>query len=116
MNKEFICIVCPKGCHISVDEDGNITGYTCKRGLNYVSQELVDPRRVLTSTVLVKNGKLRVCPVKSNIGVPKDKMFDIIDAIDSTSITAPVKIGDVVISNVLNLGIDVIATKNIDHE
>ena len=41
MKKEFICIVCPKGCHISVDGD-NITGYTCPRGLNYVKQELID--------------------------------------------------------------------------
>lgn len=114
MSRDFICIVCPKGCHIHVDDAGTITGYTCPRGLNYVKQELVDPRRTLTSTVLVDGGSIRVCPVKSSAGVPKDRMFDIVDEIDHTVVKAPVHIGDVIIPNVLGLGIDIIATKNVE--
>ena len=115
MAKEFICIVCPKGCHIQVDGD-SITGYTCARGLNYVKQELVDPRRTLTSTVLVSDGTIRVCPVKSSDTLPKDRLFDVIDVIDHTIIKAPIHIGDVVIENVLGLGIDIVATKEVEHE
>ena len=62
MEKDFICIVCPKGCHIHVKDD-EITGYTCKRGLEYVKQELKDPRRVLTTSVKVDGGVIDVCPV-----------------------------------------------------
>ena len=113
MDREFTCIVCPKGCHITAHEDGIITGYTCLRGLNYVKQELVDPRRTLTSTVKVDNGQLRVCPVKSQDTLPKDRVFDVVAEIDKMSIKAPVHIGDVVIENVLGLGVNIIATKNI---
>lgn len=114
MDREFTCIVCPKGCHITAHEDGSITGYTCLRGLNYVKQELVDPRRTLTSTVKVDGGTLRVCPVKSQDTLPKDRVFDVVAEIDKMSIKAPVHIGDIVIENVLGLGVNIIATKNIE--
>ncbi len=114
MAKEFICIVCPKGCHINVDGD-NITGYSCPRGLNYVKQEMVDPRRTLTSTMIVEGGNIRVCPVKSSDTLPKDKVIDVVKLIDKTTAHAPIKVGDVLIKNVLSLGVDIIATKDIDR-
>ncbi len=113
MAKEYICIVCPKGCHIMVDGD-DISGYSCPRGLNYIKQELVDPRRTLTSTMYVEGGNIRVCPVKSSDTLPKDSVFDVVKLIDKTVAVAPIKIGDVLIPNVLNLGVDIVATKNID--
>ena len=114
MEKDFICIVCPKGCHIHVDENQNITGYTCKRGLNYVSQELVDPRRTLTSTFKVEGGVLDVCPCKSQDTLPKDKIFEAMKEINKVTLKAPIKMHDVVVKNILNTGIDIIATKGID--
>lgn len=116
MSKEFICIVCPNGCHIKVDDSGNITGYTCIRGLNYVKQELVNPRRGLTSTFKVSKGKNLVCPCRSSDNVPKDKMMEIIKEIDKLDVEAPISSHQVVIKNVLNLGIDIIATKEIEKD
>ena len=53
--KEFICIVCPKGCRLTVDDNGNVSGNTCIRGEKYGKQEAIDPKRTLTSTVKIKS-------------------------------------------------------------
>ena len=111
--KHFTCIVCPKGCHIQVDENGNISGYTCLRGLNYVKQELVDPRRCLTSTFKVNGSKCSVCPCKSSENLPKDIIKDVIEDIDKITVDAPIKMHQVIIENVRGLGVDIIATREI---
>lgn len=112
MKKEYICIVCPKGCHIVVDGD-NISGYTCLRGLNYVKQESIDPRRTLTTTVKVNDKNIRVCPVKSSDTLPKDKLFASMEEINKISVNLPIKLHQVVIKNILNTGVDIITTKEI---
>lgn len=112
MKKEYICIVCPKGCHIVVDGD-NISGYTCLRGLNYVKQESIDPRRTLTTTVKVNDKNIRVCPVKSSDTLPKDKLFPSMEEINKISVDLPIKLHQVVIKNILNTGVDIITTKEI---
>lgn len=114
MKKEFICIVCPRGCHITVDGD-NITGYTCLRGLNYVKQEMVDPKRVVTSTIKVNNGNLKVVPVKTNGTISKDLIFKAMDEINKFSVEAPVHVGQVLIKNILDTGVDVVASKEIER-
>ena len=112
MKKEYICIICPKGCHIVVDGD-NISGYTCLRGLNYVKQESIDPRRTLTTTVKVNDKNIRVCPVKSSDTLPKDKLFASMEEINKISVDLPIKLHQVVIKNILNTGVDIITTKEI---
>ena len=112
MKKEYICIVCPKGCHIEVDGE-NISGYTCLRGLNYVKQESIDPRRILTTTVKVNDKNIRVCPVKSSDTLPKDKLFASMEEINKISVNLPIKLHQVVIKNILNTGVDIITTKEI---
>lgn len=112
MKKEYICIVCPKGCHIVVDGE-NISGYTCLRGLNYVKQESIDPRRILTTTVKVNDKNIRVCPVKSSDTLPKDKLFASMEEINKISVNLPIKLHQVVIENILNTGVDIITTKEI---
>lgn len=112
MKKEYICIVCPKGCHIVVDGD-NISGYTCLRGLNYVKQESIDPHRTLTTTVKVNDKNIRVCPVKSSDTLPKDKLFASMEEINKISVDLPIKLHQVVIKNILNTGVDIITTKEI---
>ena len=112
MKKEYICIVCPKGCHIVVDGD-KISGYTCLRGLNYVKQESIDPRRILTTTVKVNDKNIRVCPVKSSDTLPKDKLFASMEEINKISVDLPIKLHQVVIKNILNTGVDIITTKEI---
>ena len=107
--KKLICIVCPNGCEIEID--GNkISGYTCKRGLEYAKTEFLNPVRSLTSTVKIADSDL-VCPVKTSKPIPKDKMFEVIKEINKVSIKKPIKYHQIIIKNVLNLGVDILATK-----
>lgn len=112
--KEFICIVCPRGCHISVDENMNVTGNTCPRGKEYAINEMTHPTRMITSTVAIESPELRRLPVMTSAPIPKDRIFDVMEEINKVRAKAPVKIHDVVISNVLGLGVDIIATRNIN--
>lgn len=113
--KELICIMCPKGCHLTVDDDLNVTGNTCPRGVTYGKQEVTDPRRYLTSTVKIKSKSYRRLPVISSNDLPKDKISDVIRYLDTVEINAPVKVKDVVVKNVLGLGVDIVATRTINE-
>ncbi len=115
--RNLICVACPLGCPITVTMDDNgvvteVTGNTCKRGDTYAHTEVTNPTRMLTTTVRVENGKSYVVPVKSSTPIPKGMMFECMDVINKATVSAPVKIGDVVIENILGTGVDIIATNN----
>lgn len=116
MKKSLICVSCPLGCPIEVEiENGEIlsvTGNTCKRGDAYARAELTHPERSLTTTVKLVDGMLPVVPVKSSKPVPKDKMFECMEVINKASIKAPVKIGDIVVKDILGTGVDIVVTNN----
>lgn len=112
MEKDFICIVCPKGCRINIKDD-IISGNSCPRGKNYVIQELTDPKRMITSSFKVKNSNFLVCPCKTTSAISKNLMFDIMNEINKLEISSPIRCGQIVIKNVLNTGVDIIATKEI---
>ena len=112
---EMTCINCPMGCALSVTIDGeniSVTGNTCPRGAIYAKDEVTHPTRVVTSTINVENGQRVSC--KTEHVIPKEKIFDIMSEIKKTTVKAPVKIGDVLIENVCDTGVNVIATKNIN--
>ncbi len=111
--KELICIICPRGCHLTVDDQLNVSGNTCPRGAVYAKQELTHPTRTLTSTVRVVSELEAMLPVKSNKPLPKEKIFEAMEVINKTCVKAPIKIGDVVIKNIFGLDVDIVATKNI---
>lgn len=111
--KNLICIVCPRGCHLQIDENNNVTGNFCNRGKVYAVTEVTSPTRMITSTVKVLNGKLDRLPVKTSKPVPKDKLFLVMDLINNLNVTAPIKIGDVICENILDLDCNIIATRNI---
>lgn len=117
MKRELTCVACPLGCAVTVEYDDNniisVTGNTCKRGEAYAKTEITNPTRSLTSSVKVNGGILPVVPVKSSIPVPKSMMFDCMKVINSVCVDAPVKIGQVIIENILGTGADIVAT-NID--
>ena len=116
--KEFVCIRCPLGCNVTATlTDGEITeitGNTCPRGADYVTKELTDPRRIVTSLVRVEGGALPVVSVKTASDIPKGEMFACAKALKETVVKAPVRIGDVVLRDVCGTGIDVVATANVD--
>jgi len=115
--KQITCIVCPLGCKIMVDIKGDkvdvLSGNKCKKGVNYAIYEALDPRRVLTTSVLVEDGEWPLVSVKSSRPVPKNKIFDVLKEIRKVKIKAPVKIGRTIIMDVAGTGIDIISTKSI---
>ena len=111
--KELICITCPKGCHLKVDETTlTVTGNSCEKGAEYGKNELLNPTRVLTTTVNIEGAIHNRLPVKSNGGLPKDKLLEASKSLKDVCVKSPVKLGDVIISNILDTGIDIIACKN----
>lgn len=117
MLKEFTCIVCPNGCEIQAEMTGgkivSMTGATCKRGEEYASQELYAPKRTIASSVTVHGGELPLASVRTTKPIPKEMIFDVMAEIKKVSVKAPVKIGQVVISDVLGTGSDIIITREI---
>lgn len=115
--REFVCIRCPLGCNISVDMEGeeikNITGNTCPRGADYVTRELTDPRRIVTSLVKVKGGELPVVSVKTAADIPKGRIRDCIKEIKDIELSAPVHIGDIVAEDICGTGVNIVATANV---
>lgn len=110
------CIRCPMGCSLKVTVDGSevtVTGNTCPRGADYGKQEVTAPVRTVTSPVPVAGGEIPVVSVKTAGDIPKDKIADVMKDIKKASVTAPVKIGDVIAGNAGGTGTDVIATKDI---
>lgn len=116
--KSLICIGCPMGCMLSVTlENGEVTevtGNTCKRGDIYARKEVTNPTRIVTSTVKVSNGTLAMVSVKTKTDIPKGKIFDCVKALKTVCVKAPVHIGDVILENVADTGVDIIATKNVE--
>ena len=112
---ELICITCPRGCHLKVDENLNVTGNMCPRGAAYAKAELTHPVRMVTSTVAVDSLTQARLPVKTKEPIPKELIFKIMEEIEKVSVKAPIKIGDVIIRNVLGTGVDIVATKNIER-
>ena len=113
--RKLTCIVCPKGCDLRVEfnDDGeiiNIEGYTCPRGKDYAHSECTSPVRTVTSTIRCKDGE--VVAVKTSLPIPKSMIFDVMKQINSVSADNDVKIGDVVIKNVLGTGADIVVTSN----
>jgi CxxC motif-containing protein len=116
-SKKITCIVCPIGCKIQVKTDAKqftvCDGHKCKRGIEYAKSEALDPRRMLTSSVLVKDGEWPLVSIKSSKTVPKNKIFNVLKEIKRSSINAPVNLGQIIIKNVAGTKIDIIATKSI---
>lgn len=115
--KEFICINCPMGCHLKVDDSDlnniKVSGNTCKRGETYGINEILHPKRMVTSIVRVKDSDL-ILSVKTREAIPKELIFEALNVLKDVEVKRPIKIGDVVVGNILNTGVDVIATKNIN--
>jgi len=118
MEKIITCTVCPRGCEIHVKGQGNviesITGFFCKRGKTFATDEFILPKRIFTSTVKVESADEPLLPVRSDAGIPKDKLFACMEVVRNTTVKAPLAIGDVVIENILGLGCNIVACKSVE--
>ena len=115
--RELTCIGCPMGCQLRATlEDGvvtAVTGNTCPRGDAYARKEVTNPTRIVTSTVRVNGGIYPMANVKTASDIPKGRIFDCINALKDITVNAPLKIGDVVLSDVAGTGVDIIAARNV---
>ena len=113
--KELICIVCPKGCHLKVDEEHGwaVSGNSCEKGAEYGKIELTNPTRVITSTVEVAGGAHPRGPVNTDRPIPKGLIFEAMKTLDGLVLEAPVALGQVVVKNVCGTGADFVATRSL---
>ncbi len=115
MNRDLICIICPRGCSLNCQIEGEsvkVIGNACPRGEEYGISECLHPTRTITSVIRVSNREDTMVSVKTAEPIAKSEIFDIMERIRVSSVKAPIKIGDVLIKDIF--GTDVIATKNID--
>lgn len=111
--KDMICIVCPRGCRLTVDEETlEIRGNSCPRGAEYGKNEVTSPMRTVTGSVGVIGGIHPRLAVRTDRAIPKDKMFDVMDVLHSFTAYSPVKRGDILIENVCGTGANIIASRN----
>ncbi|MBV7339339.1 DUF1667 domain-containing protein [Chloroflexi bacterium TSY] len=114
----YLCIGCPLGCRLEVDEDESgdiveVRGFSCKKGKEYAEQEHVAPQRMVTTTVSASGGAHPRLPVKTNIPVPKELVMDVCRTLRHVHVQTPIHIGDVIVPNVLETGVDIVATRNL---
>lgn len=113
--RNITCICCPMGCLVTVTlKEGVVIkaeGHSCARGEAYAKDECINPMRVFTSSVQVSDG--RMLSVKTAGSVPKNKIPDCAKALREFTVSAPVEIGDVIIEDIANTGISLVATRNI---
>jgi CxxC motif-containing protein len=111
--KQLICIVCPKGCHLSVDEENGftVTGNGCARGAEYGKKELTHPTRVITSTVKITGANHNRCPVKTDRDIPKEFIIQAMELLNGVELHSPVLRGDMILENIFGTGANFVVTK-----
>lgn len=112
---EMTCILCPVGCRLTVEREKDsvtVKGNICKRGEQYGKQELINPMRMVTSSVRVAGGAHPLCPVKTKSQVPKAKIPEVLRAIKRTSVERPIAVGQVLVEDIAGTGVALVATGN----
>jgi CxxC motif-containing protein len=119
MNKELICIGCPMGCHLRILLEGNnvmtVLGNSCLKGAAYAKNECLNPTRTVTTTVTIEQAMYPLVSVKTAKPIPRKLVRECITFLRQVKVTAPIKAGQVVVENVLNTGVDIIATKDLER-
>ena len=114
--KEFSCISCPRGCLLHAEEENGgftVTGNSCPRGREFAISEMTAPKRTICSVVKTVFADAPVLPVRVSADIPKEMIFDVMGEINSVTLTERIGRGDIVIENVLGLGVDVISTSDL---
>ncbi len=115
MKRELVCIICPRGCRLAVEGEGEnltVTGNACPKGKQYAIDECTNPVRTVTSIVRVSNRVDTMVSVKTAAPIPKEKIFEVMARIRAAQVEAPITAGTVILKDIY--GTEVVATKNID--
>lgn len=115
--EKIVCVLCPMGCKIKYDAlNGKIVsleGNRCPRGVSYLEDELREPKRIVPTSVKVINGEMSLVSVKTSKPIPRRLIPQFMQLVKKVEVEAPIKVGDVIIKNVLDTGADVIATRTV---
>ena len=112
---KILCITCPKGCTLEVTREGQTIVEIkpgCKRGHEYANRELVDPRRMVASTVKVRHGIHPLLPVYTSAPLPKGKIRELLAELRKFEVAAPVTMGTVLLENVFGTGVNILASRD----
>lgn len=114
---KLVCINCPRGCNLEVTNingEIKVTGNSCPRGEQYAINEMTNPLRTVTTTIAIKSDIYDRLPVITSSPVPKGKIMDVCKALKEVEAKAPIKMGDVIVSNIIGLNVDIVASKSIE--
>ncbi|MDP2912756.1 MAG: DUF1667 domain-containing protein [Candidatus Omnitrophota bacterium] len=114
MIKKMVCIECPNGCVLEADTDSKpirITGNLCPKGIKYAASEIENPERMLTSSVLTEGLALKMVPVRTDRPIPKKDLFRAMEEVKKIRLRKAVAVGDVIIEDLLGLGVKLVATR-----
>ena len=118
--KHFVCVICPIGCEIDVVHDGSkiisTEGNKCEKSEEFVTQELIEPMRILTTTVRIQGSRWLIIPVRTDKSVPKRLFPRIMRQLRRIKLQAPVNMLDVVVNDVLRTGANIIATRTMPRD
>ena len=115
MEKDMICIVCPMGCRLKVTgtaNDLNVSGNKCKKGIAYAEEEITNPMRKICTTVKIKGGIHSVIPVKTDKAIPEKYKLEVVKEINKIELQSPVKMGDILISDLFGTGVNIVAERD----
>lgn len=117
--QQLVCISCPIGCRLTLEKDDSnpqgykVSGNTCKRGIDYAIKEVTTPTRMVTSTVRITGAHLPRLPVRTDHAIPKDSIMACMGVINSMTVKSPVKMGQVLVDDLLGTGAKIIATRSL---
>jgi CxxC motif-containing protein len=117
MKEDLLCTICPLGCELKVEHDGKqiqtVEGNRCKRGVEYSEKEIFHPERIVTTTVAIEGAAVALLPVKTERAVPKELGFRIVETASQLVVSAPVRLGDVLVEDILDTGVNLVATRSL---
>jgi CxxC motif-containing protein len=121
VKKKMRCIVCPEGCPMQAEFETDskkiisLEGHNCKRGIKFAESEITNPLRLLTTTIRIDSGISQRLPVRSNNPAPKEKILSMVKEVKKIRAKAPIKMGEIIIADVLGTGIDIISSATVDE-
>lgn len=116
--RKMICISCPIGCemeaHIENKELLELKYNQCPRGVTYATNEIENPKRNITTTIPINSPEYPMLSVKTSSEIPKGMIFEVMEEINKKQAEVPVKMGDVIIPNILDTGVDIVASFTVE--